>query len=92
MASENLAQKAVANVGDQNQAQSAMEPPSGVTGQGTTNSPYDGGNAPENIPRPGVEPPSGQTGNGTTSDPYDGGNAPGRSFSRDNHEIAPKSH
>jgi len=76
MASESLAQKAMENVGGDIRAQSAAEPPSGLTGQGTTNSPYDGGNAPDNTPRPGVEPPSGQQGTGTVSDPYDAGNAP----------------
>lgn len=78
MASESLAKKAMENVGEDNiRAQSAAEPPSGVTGQGNLNSPYDGGNAPDNIPRPGVEPPSGQEGKGTATDPYDAGNAPG---------------
>jgi len=77
MASESLAKKAMQNVGEDNiQAQSAAEPPSGMTGEGNLNSPYDAGNAPDNTPRPGVEPPSGEKGQGTTSDPYDQGNAP----------------
>ena len=81
MASESLAKKAMANVGEDNiKAQSAadVEPPSGMTGQGNLNSPYDQGNAPDNTPRPGVEPLSGEKGQGTTSDPYDQGNAPGK--------------
>ena len=76
MASEALAQKAVSNVVKQSN-ESGTEPPSAVTGKGTTDSPYDGGNLPETTTQPGIEPPSGQKGAGTAGAPYDQGNAPG---------------
>jgi len=75
MASQALAQKAVANVVKESK-ESGSEPPTAITGKGTAGSPYDGGNLPETTTQPGVEPPSGREGAGTVEDPYDQGNAP----------------
>jgi len=63
------------------QSQSGVEPPSGITGKGTAEQPYDQGNAPEMAAGSGEEPPSGITGKGTLTEPYDAGNAPGMSMS-----------
>jgi hypothetical protein len=91
MASETLAEKAVANVLNESR-KSGSEPPAvitsngavsngatsnGATANGATDSPYDAGNLPETTTQPGIEPPSGQNGAGTAEDPYDQGNAPG---------------
>jgi hypothetical protein len=76
MASEALAQRAVDNVVKESK-ESGSEPPTAITGEGTTDSPYDGGNLPETTTQPGIEPPSGQEGKGTMGDPFDAGNAPG---------------
>ena len=81
MASDTLAEKAVANVLNESR-KSGTEPPAvimgnGATGNGATDNPYDAGNLPETTTQPGIEPPSGQKGAGTVEDPYDRGNAPG---------------
>lgn len=81
MASDPLAEKAVANVLNESR-KSGTEPPAvitgnGTTGNGATDNPYDAGNLSETTTQPGIEPPSGQKGAGTVEDPYDRGNAPG---------------
>lgn len=87
MASEALAQKAVENIIKESKEQGS-EPPPAITGQGTTDSSYDGGNLPETTTQPGIEPPSGETGAGTMQDPFDQGNAPGTNPSFDQLEQA----
>ena len=82
MASETLAEKAVANVLNESRKFGTELPAviitsNGATGNGATDNPYDAGNLPETPTQPGVEPPSGQNGAGTAEDPYDQGNAPG---------------
>ena len=77
MASETLAEKAVANIIDESR-KSGSEPPTVIVGNDASDSPYDAGNLPETTTQPGIEPPSGQKGAGTAEDPYDQGNAPGR--------------
>lgn len=81
MASDTLAEKAVANVLNESR-RSGAEPPAVITGKdatgnGATDNPYNAGNLPETTTQPGIEPPSGQKGAGTVEDPYDQGNAPG---------------
>lgn len=81
MASETLAEKAVANVLNESR-KCGSEPPAvitsnGATVNGATDNPYYAGNLPETTTQPGIEPPSGQKGAGTAEDPYDQGNAPG---------------
>jgi hypothetical protein len=76
MASETLAEEAVANVLHESR-KTGSEPPTVITSSGATDGPYDAGNLPETTTQPGIEPPSGQKGAGTAEDPYDQGNAPG---------------
>jgi hypothetical protein len=68
MASETLAQKAVENIIKESKEQ-GLEPPPAITGQGTTDSPYDGGNLPETTTQPGIEPPSGDQDNAPGTNP-----------------------
>lgn len=75
MASETLAEKAVANVLNESR-KAGTEPPAVITGDGPTDGAYDAGNLPETATQPGTEPLSGQKGAGTAEDPYDQGNAP----------------
>ena len=56
-------------------SESGSEPPSGITGQGTADKPYDQGNAPENASS--GEPVSGEQGKGTIDEPFDKGNTGG---------------
>ena len=62
MASPDDAQKALANVGDDARVQSAtdIEPPSGIQGEGTKDSPYDAGNAPETTAQTSTTEPTQQ--------------------------------
>ena len=64
---------------DESKKASGIEPPSGIQGKGTTNEPYDQGNAPETIASTtqSQEPLSGAQGKGTRDEPYDRGNAGG---------------
>ena len=76
MASDALAEKAVANVLNESR-KAGTEPPAVITSNGATDGLYDAGNLPETTTQPSTEPPSGQKGAGTVEDPYDQGNAPG---------------
>ena len=58
-------------------AQSGTEPPSGITGEGTQDKPYDQGNAPTATTQ-SQEPVSGETGKGTINEPFDKGNQGGK--------------
>lgn len=76
MATEILAEKAVANVLNESR-KAGTEPPAVITDIGATDGPYDAGNLPETTTQPDTEPLSGQKGAGTVEDPYDQGNASG---------------
>lgn len=69
---------------DEPKKASAVEPPSGIQGKGTTDEPYDQGNAPEAVASTtqSQEPLSGAQGKGTKDEPYDQGNAGGKLCAR----------
>ena len=68
---ESSAQAKDAILGDSTK-RSGTEPPSGIKGEGTSDKPYDQGNAPEATTT--QEPVSGKQGKGTINEPFDKGN------------------